>query len=149
MQEIDKILLTSGTTILGGFLTFVIGQIVVRFIIDPVVSFKETLGEISYLFLSYQDKITNSHATKETIQEIKKCSGKLLSKKHAIPFYFVTRGLFGLPNEKEIFGACACLNIISYKADPILNDTDASEVNIQIKKASNLLKIPLSYRNIS
>jgi len=47
MSEFYKILLTSAFTILGGVVVFVIGQIIVKFIIEPLQEQLKLLGEIA------------------------------------------------------------------------------------------------------
>lgn len=46
MSEIVKIILTSSLTIIGGVLVFVAGQLVVKFVIEPIQELKKTLADI-------------------------------------------------------------------------------------------------------
>jgi hypothetical protein len=41
-------------TVLAGTSVFVLGQIVLKFVIEPIISFKEAIGGISYLILVHQ-----------------------------------------------------------------------------------------------
>ena len=52
-------------TILTGVSIFVIGQFVLKLVLDPIVTFKTVLGELSAFFLKEQAKITNATATEE------------------------------------------------------------------------------------
>lgn len=47
MSELFKIILTSSLTILGGILVFVIGQVVVKFILEPLHEQAKLIGEIA------------------------------------------------------------------------------------------------------
>jgi hypothetical protein len=47
MSELFKIILTSSLTIFGGILVFVIGQVVVKFIIEPLHEQAKLIGEIA------------------------------------------------------------------------------------------------------
>jgi hypothetical protein len=59
MSELDKILLTSGLTIAGGFLVYVFGQIATRFLIDPYHEYRKTVGEIADTLVYYANIYMN------------------------------------------------------------------------------------------
>lgn len=44
MDDLTKILLTSSLTVLGGVLVFVTGQLIVKFLIEPIHELKKIIG---------------------------------------------------------------------------------------------------------
>jgi len=71
---------------LSGVSVFVLGQFVLRLVLDPIVEFKKTLGELSALFLMEQASITNAKATPKTQEDLRRLSSTLVSNKQAIPY---------------------------------------------------------------
>ena len=57
-------------TIITGVVVFVLSQFCLKILIEPVVSLKNTFGEISALFLREQRKITNASASEEVQEKI-------------------------------------------------------------------------------
>ena len=52
MGDLEKILLTSASTILGGVIVFVIGQLVSKFLIEPIHELRKAVGEVQF-YLAY------------------------------------------------------------------------------------------------
>ena len=76
-------------TVAAGVAVFILSQFFMKFILDPAVSLKEVLGELSHFFLFNQAKITNANGTQELRDGAKMLSAQLLAKKEAIPSYRV------------------------------------------------------------
>lgn len=78
-------------TILVGVSIFVTGQIVIKFIIDPIHEFRKLLGEIKYELIFHAQAIQTPMGTREREDEasnvLRKLSCHLLSRTFAIPFY--------------------------------------------------------------
>lgn len=53
MSEVLQIALTSGFTILGGIVVFVVGQIVAKFVIEPLYEQSKLIGEIANSIIYY------------------------------------------------------------------------------------------------
>ena len=91
MSDIFKVLLTSSITILSGTAIFVVGQIVIKFIIDPTQALRKTLKDIQYAILFYQASYSTPGGKEELEEEayetFKKLSGELCSNARSIPFY--------------------------------------------------------------
>lgn len=100
-------------TIITGVSVFVTGQIVVKSMLDPYISFKEHLGMVSAILLREQSKILNINAKSEVINEIKHASALLLSKSNAIPLYGMLATLRLLPRYKDVLKASRNLNLIA------------------------------------
>ncbi|MGM7973084.1 hypothetical protein ACS77P_19930 [Yersinia enterocolitica] len=68
-------------TVISGVMIFVIGQFILKLVLEPIISFKEHLGMTSALFLKEQGKITNGIDEESIIKEIKTLAALLLAKK--------------------------------------------------------------------
>lgn len=55
MIEIYKILLTSSLTVIGGVIVFVIGQLIVKFLIEPLQEQAKLIGEIANSLILYSN----------------------------------------------------------------------------------------------
>lgn len=142
----DSILIT----ILAGVAVFVISQFILKLVLEPIVSLKETLGELSAFCLRNRAEITNTNATLEMQHELKRLSSTLISKRQAIPFYnFFARILF-MPTENNIIESCRSLNLISLE---MVKETSmhqgathgAIEILLELQKISQLLGVRLDY----
>lgn len=101
-------------TVIAGVLIFVLGQIVLKLIIEPAQELKRTLADTSHVLLLHQANLTNASFDKEVSAEVKLKSAEIVSKSHALLWYPVTRVLFGLPSKAHILSASRQLNLISY-----------------------------------
>jgi hypothetical protein len=101
-------------TVLGGVLIFVVGQIVLKLVIEPAQELKRSLGSTSHALLLHQAKLTNASSDKEIAAEMKSLSAEIVSKSHAVLWYAFVRIVFGLPSKKNILMASRQLNSISY-----------------------------------
>jgi len=61
MSELEKIFLTSGLTILGSVIVFIISQAIFHFIILPIQKYKQVISEIDTQLRFYANVITNPH----------------------------------------------------------------------------------------
>lgn len=52
-------------TVAAGVAIFILSQFFMKFILDPAVSLKLVLGELSHFFLFNQAEITNANGTQE------------------------------------------------------------------------------------
>lgn len=100
-------------TIFAGVSVFVIGQIIIRVWLDPVVAVKEALGELNHHLLWHKATVIGkAHDTLAIQEEIKRLSAKLHAKRNAVPFYQQSARIFGLPSEQDLLVASGCLNQI-------------------------------------
>lgn len=140
-------------TILAGVTVFVIGQFILKLVLEPLVSFKESLGELSAFFLRNRAKITNANATLEMQDEVKRLGSTLISKRQAIPLYRVFAFLLRMPSEKNIIESCRSLNAISAE---MVKDTSRHkgglqgpvEILMELQKISELLGVRLDYSQL-
>jgi hypothetical protein len=101
-------------TLLGGIVIFVVGQIILKLIIEPTQELKKSLAGTSHAMLLHQAKLTNATPDKEIAAEMKSMSVEFVSKSHTVLWYPFVRIVFGLPSRKNILGASRQLNLISY-----------------------------------
>ena len=134
-------------TIIAGVSVFVLGQFFLKLILDPIVSFKSVLGEVSALFLREQAKITNAHATPEIGDEIKRLSSSILAHRQAVPRYRWIRVLFGLPSEDALISSCKSLNWIgSFAVEGSPRISPRQDVPIEIYKEMKNINKQLGIR---
>ena len=94
-------------TILAGAGTFVLGQIILKLLIDPIQSFKVTVAEIANKLILYANIYANPmHLGDERqcamSQDMRNLSSKLQSNMHLIPAYNISKYIFGLPSKQQI-----------------------------------------------
>ncbi|WP_228010110.1 MULTISPECIES: hypothetical protein [unclassified Vibrio] len=75
-------------TVVSGFLVFVLGQFVLKLVLEPIVSFKEALGSLSAFCLKNRAKITNANASLDDQNELRQIISIILSKKRSNPILF-------------------------------------------------------------
>ena len=140
-------------TILAGVAVFVTGQFILKLVLDPIVSLKVSLGELSAFCLRNRAKISNANATLEMQYELKKLGSTLISKRQAIPFYGFFAFLLRMPSEKNIIESCRSLNLISTE---MVKETSRHQGDLQgpvqilfeLQKVSNLLGVRLDYSEL-
>lgn len=99
MSDLEKILWTSASTIFGGVILFVIGQLLSKFLIEPIQEFKKAIGEVRFNLAYYAPTIhtpisRDKERSDKAYDAIMRNSCDLLTKADAIPFYrFLPRQL--------------------------------------------------------
>lgn len=101
-------------TVVTGVTVFVVGQIILKWFMDPILGFKEQLGRVSALFLREQSAITNAKYSDELVRELKETAATLLAKKTAIPWYSLWSKLKLLPSGEKVYAASQAMNMISH-----------------------------------
>lgn len=89
MTELQQIVYTSILTIIGGVLIFVIGQIILKFYIDPIQKLDECRGNICDALLFYRNIYLNPNSTnkrkmRETSKKIRELATELLAKQNMV-----------------------------------------------------------------
>jgi len=139
-------------TIVTGVLVLVASQLALRLVVDPVVAFKEKLGEVSHYFLSHQAAITNASESEELSTEAKKLSAELLAKREAVTRYGLFACILRLPNAAEVTRACGELNNISHllrvqsESARTNNKSDRSaQIHGSMKTIESTLKVRVAF----
>lgn len=137
---------------MAGVSVFVVSQFILKLVLEPIVSFKESLGSISGFFLRYNAKITNGNANSELQHDLRILVSTVISKKEAIPFYRFFGFILGLPSEKKLLEGCRNLNFVGYEMneDTALTSGQPNciEISKHLNKTADLLKIRLDYREL-
>jgi hypothetical protein len=97
-------------TVLSGVITFVVGQLVVKLILDPVHDLKKTIGQISHTLVDRANVIANPDvSTKEEKDEtsllLRKLSASLHAHLYLIPAYVKICRIFRLPSQEKLLSA--------------------------------------------
>jgi hypothetical protein len=81
--------LTAALTVFAGFVVFVGGQIVQRFLLEPIQEQRRVIGEIAYVLL-YHDNVGRFHTEEyrgEVGYTLRKLAGELRRTRATIPLY--------------------------------------------------------------
>lgn len=88
-------------------MVFVIGQILLRIYIDPVVRMKGTIGETAFTLSKFSHVAHNASTTsEETVSEVfmafRELSARLRANLHQVPCYGTMSFIFRLPQESKV-----------------------------------------------
>jgi hypothetical protein len=144
MSEIVKIILASSLTIIGGVLVFVAGQLVVKFVIEPIQELKKTLAEIHYSLVFHACPILSSFGKEDwdnTADILRKLSCDLSARIEAVPLYDRWESLSHkfLPDKKKAREASRFLMALSNS----MHDQDRSKNGDIVKKIFLLLNFDI------
>lgn len=123
-------------TVLSGVITFVIGQLIVKLILDPVHDLRRIIGEISHTLIERANIIANPgvpsrEVMDETSDLLRKFSSQLHAHLYLIPKYDVTCRIFRLPSKEKLLAASTNLIGLSnsvYGADHSIYKINATRV---------------------
>lgn len=101
-------------TIFSGVLTYVLGQLVLKLVIEPVHEMKKTIGQISHSLIEHANIIQNpglppEKTIKETSQHLRKLSSQIQSHLYLVPLYSITSLVFRLPKQTQVIEASKSL----------------------------------------
>lgn len=98
---------TAAVTVLGGVAVFVLGQFVLKWLIEPLQEYRELKGEISHVLLFYAN--VNDRASPDEISETRRhlrgLSGRLRKIHAKIPFYNLCSVFSLVPVREDLFKA--------------------------------------------
>ena len=95
-------------TIISGVFVFVLGQTILKLVIEPVNEMKQTIGNVAFTLLQYSNAygntevIADAEIVKNIKTEIRSLASNLLRSVSIIPFYPKIRKIFALPTEAEV-----------------------------------------------
>lgn len=110
--------LTIFTTVFAGTLVFVLGQLFLKLVLEPVHNFKHVIAETSDALIVYQrvylsDAWAEEAFKKEASETFRQLAGKLHGAMYLIPGYWLNQKIFFLPKREKIRGASHLLIQIS------------------------------------
>jgi len=142
MTDIASIFLTSSLTICGGVLVVVLGQVFIRFFLDPITDLRKLIGEIADNLVYYGNVYSNPGMAKKDVIDkariaFRQNASVLTSRAHALPLYPLFSILRVVPRRSHISEASGNLIGLSnslVQGDPLINhDRDR-----QIRKSLGL-----------
>ena len=94
-------------TIFAGVLTFVLGQIFLRLLVEPVHELKRTIADIAVAIIKYANVYCNPGVTTEekenkAAEELRALASKLNAQMFLVPLYSKLHRVFGLPTKSNI-----------------------------------------------
>ena len=97
-------------TIVTGVAVFVLGQIFLKLVIEPIQKLRETIAEVAYYLANDHAVIHNADVVAKKIAQtassnLKQLGARLVSGQQLIPFYSVFRTLLSLPKKANIKSA--------------------------------------------
>ena len=87
---------------------FIVGQLFLKLVIEPVHQLKRTMADISHTFIRYAYVIHNpdvisSELRNEVYEKLRQLSGQLYADMALIPLYPVFGKVFFLPNRSKVY----------------------------------------------
>ena len=118
MSDLEKILLTSALTVLGGVFVFVVGQLVLKFFIEPAHELRKAIAAVRHSFLFFApDILTPIGRTPESSTKARdallKGSADLYIWCEAIRCYLPISRLLRLPAKDKVLDAAKWLRGLS------------------------------------
>lgn len=101
-------------TVFSGVITYVLGQLIVKLVIDPVQEMKKTIGQISHSLIEHANVISNpgvpsQEVMHETSKQLRQLSSQLQAHLYLIPTYNLSAKIFSLPAKVNILAASSSL----------------------------------------
>jgi hypothetical protein len=123
-------------TVLSGVITFVIGQLIVKLILDPIQEMRRTIGLVSHTLVERANVISNpgdpaKQVMDATSDELRRLSSQVHAHLYLVPFYNTTSRIFRLPAKEKLLTASVALIGLSnsvYKADDRVYESNAKRV---------------------
>jgi hypothetical protein len=101
-------------TIFAGVLTYIIGQMILKLVIEPILELRKTIGRISHSLIHYAGFIFNPGVRpKDEIQHasdyLRSLSSEIQSHLYLVPIYGLTAFFFRLPTKRKVLDASKAL----------------------------------------
>lgn len=132
-------------TVVAGVLVFLVGQIALKCIIEPVQQLKATIARVSNLLLLYQAKLMNASCEDVIAEDIKRLSADIISDSYHVLCFPLFRLAFGLPSRQALLNAAKELNLLHYGMLPAArrSDLDSGFGSIQATAMRNIASMKL------
>lgn len=112
------------STVIAGVVVFLVGQLVLKCVIEPVQKLKTTIARVSNLLLLYQSKLTNASCEEAIAEDMKRLSAEIISDSYYILCFPLSRLVFGLPSRVALLEAGRELNVLHYGMLPAAKQAD-------------------------
>lgn len=129
-------LITVFLTVVTGFITYVLGQLAMKVVIEPVQEMKKTIGRIAHALVEHANVVGNpgigtDESMRETSKYLRQLSSELQAHLYLVPRYAMTARLFTLPPHEKVLEASGNLIGLSnsvFRADNRVYDANAKRV---------------------
>lgn len=134
-------------TIISGVLVFVLGQFVLKLLIEPIQAYKTTVGEISVALIFHSNVFANpgvlsKDANDLASKEFRTLASKLSAQVFLIPFYDKTADAFRLPTKDQIHEVKSILIFLSNNLHTRGHDVQGiSPGELNSRKAESISKL--------
>ena len=136
MTELYKIVLTSCLTIFGGVFVFTIGQLISKFLIEPIHEQSKCIGEIADALIFYANLYASPgtdmpEKRHEASKSLRQYGSLIISKTHMIKFYSLLEKLGLVRKQKDILEASQELIRLSnsiYSGKYVFNITSRQKI---------------------
>ena len=130
-------------TVLSGVLTFVVGQILLKMFVEPVLETRKTIGQVAYMLCNRGQFIHNPgvldlERTKAVSEEMRALAAALYAQLYAVPAYPLVAPVFRLPGTERVVEAATALaglaNSLYDASNPRSHEWNAKRVEAISKK---------------
>lgn len=134
-------------TIIAGVSVYVLGQILIKFVIEPILEFRSLLGRITQFFLRNQGEMVSAEGSESTQSELFVLASELLQKRQSIIWYSRLSVIYGLPSSDKILNAARSMNQIGNRVRTGKDDLGDEQGIIydEMQKIESYLGINVSY----
>jgi hypothetical protein len=106
MASTSSIVLTSSVTLVAGIVLFVLSQLLLKLVIEPVIEQRKAIGETIYAMLQYAWAFANpaeqvSAGTDAASDALRNCASRLITTTNAVRPYWPARWL-GAPRLQDV-----------------------------------------------
>ncbi|WP_117110340.1 hypothetical protein [Klebsiella variicola] len=131
--------MNAALTILTSVIIFIAGQIIMKFLVDPILEYKKNVAAIDKLLFFEASRLSfGEPLDSEGINELRNASAAMRSAYSAIPMINLNRRIFSLPDESDIsFAAMHLSYIYNCRANTENESESMRSVGARYKEAVN------------
>ena len=151
MSDLERILLTSALTILGGVVVLVIGQLLSKFLIEPIHELRKVVGEVRFSLAFHGPTILTPisrtpERSDKACDALMKCSSELLVRSEVIPSYSFVSWVSCrfVPEKRRVADAAKCLRGLTTYLHETEDKANAhlDEIESRIQRIERNLGLP-------
>lgn len=121
-------------TILSGVIVFILGQLALKLLIEPIQESRKTVADIAHALIEYANIYANpgvvgNGSEKKASEELRKLSSRLNAQMYLIPFYQLIAKIFGLPPRDKL--VCATNDLIGLSNGVFKSSSDLVLSNLE------------------
>ena len=146
--KMNNAILTSVLTIIGGVCIFVLGQILLKFFIEPIHNLKAQIGRVTDMLIFYADIYFNpglntEDQAKTASRDIRRTASDLMAKTATVSWYSIWYMFRILPKRSDVFYAHRELVGLSnglFQGDPDRNTKRVEKNKAYLKLPEEILR---------